>query len=298
MSDPSDSSFTLSNFVVGFITGGVSSALVSYVFYRWQKRDAEAESRDLVLLLYRILKEGRESREVLERVQATVARLPSGERLGFILSEFASKEVALKGAHKKKEEYVQDVLTYKALADAYAHISAATEHFEILDQTGEISLERLVAAHSKMFPEGYVWSGRLRTQMVQIVGSFMPRGRSMGAALSSIQVGVTPPEQIPAELQRLLSQWSSSVARTKTQDEMSRCEELAHFHQQFLLIHPFLDGNGRMARAILREQSKFLFDVERSFEFDRASYYEALHLADLREPRRLAEMIRNEIRKG
>lgn len=298
MADPTDSSFTLSNFTVGFLTGVVSSALVSYYFYRRQKREAEADSRDLVLLIYRVLKEGRESREVLERVQSTVARLPSNERLTFLSAQFSAQTDALKAARRKKEEYVETVLNYKALADAYAQISAATEQFEILDHEGRITSQRLAAAHAKMFPKGYVWSGRLRAEMVEIVGAFTPRGRSMDAALSSIQVGVTPPESIQAELNRLLTEWNESITALKARDEISRSEELAHFHQQFLLIHPFLDGNGRLARAILREQVRFLFGVAPQFSFDRPEYYEALHLADLREPRRLAELILREIKKG
>ena len=117
----------------------------------------------------------------------------------------------------------------------------------------------------------------------------------MDAKPSSIKVGVAPPENIADELKKLLAEWNLSAQVLRDRDASALSEELAHFHQQFLLIHPFFDGNGRFARAILREQVLFLFGVDRPFIFDRVEYYEALHLADLRESHRLAELIRKEI---
>ena len=263
----------LKNVWIGFLSGGASSAVVGYFIYRQQKIDAEIDSRDFVLMVYQILKDGRENRDILNTVKARIDELPPQKRLGFISGEFSVQDAALRNPGKKKEEYVEVAMNYKALADAYAQISASTERFDILNNLGHLSVDRLVAAHAKMFPPGYLWAGRLRTETVLIGRTFKARGRSMDASLSSIQVGVTPPEQINTELNRLLSEWNATISNTIRQDEIGRCEELAHFHQQFLLIHPFLDGNGRLARAILREQSKLLFSIDRPFDFERASYY-------------------------
>jgi fido (protein-threonine AMPylation protein) len=295
MPDTDPNSFTFSNFAVGFLAGVASSALVGYVIYRKQKKDAKADSQRQIMVLFEILKDGRGNRQLLQEILGKVNSLPETDRLQFLSSGFAAQTQLLIKVPTKSTGYVEAVLKYKALADAYAYVSSSAGRFEIIDDNGTIDFRKLVAAHAKMFPEGYLWAGRLRTEIVTIEGSYMARGRSMDAKPSSIKVGVAPPENIADELKKLLAEWNLSAQVLRDRDASALSEELAHFHQQFLLIHPFFDGNGRFARAILREQVLFLFGVDRPFIFDRVEYYEALHLADLRESHRLAELIRKEI---
>lgn len=299
MSEPEQSALTLSSFLTGFVTGLAPSAIVSYIVYRIQKGDSEMDKRDLILLLYRIMEEGRESKDILDEILQNTQGKTSDEQLSYISDEFNQRISELESGRETKEKYVETVLNYKALADAYAGISASISSFDILAADGTITLKRIISSHKQMFPDGYVWAGKLRTQMVEIIGSFSARGRSLNAALSSIQVGVSRPEDIEQELGIILEDWNHAVTnQLKKRDDLGVSEELAHFHQQFLLIHPFLDGNGRIARAILREQVKFLFGVDKSFEFNRLEYYEALHLADLRQMKQLAELILKEIKNG
>jgi len=65
--------------------------------------------------------------------------------------------------------------------------------------------------------------------------------------------------------------------------EKDKLIQLAIIHAQFEIIHPFLDGNGRIGRLLipifLLEKeilSKPLFYISAYFEADRASYYEML----------------------
>ena len=73
-------------------------------------------------------------------------------------------------------------------------------------------------------------------------------------------------------------------------DQMS----LALFHHGFLSIHPFLDGNGRVARAILQQQAFELTGryVEATFTEDPAAYFESLSDADAGDPSSLIRLIR------
>jgi Fic family protein len=66
-------------------------------------------------------------------------------------------------------------------------------------------------------------------------------------------------------------------------DEKDRLVQLAIIHAQFEIIHPFLDGNGRMGRLLIplflfekKILTKPLFYISAYFESDRDSYYAML----------------------
>lgn len=56
-------------------------------------------------------------------------------------------------------------------------------------------------------------------------------------------------------------------------------EVISFYHASFLEIHPFLDGNGRLARVILDHQCKKLLGHPLTLKFSRAEYVEALERA-------------------
>jgi Fic family protein len=63
--------------------------------------------------------------------------------------------------------------------------------------------------------------------------------------------------------------------------EENDIQAIARFHYEFLKIHPFLDGNGRTARALLLQQCLDLFGRANLSRLDRgASYNSALIAAN------------------
>ncbi len=58
--------------------------------------------------------------------------------------------------------------------------------------------------------------------------------------------------------------------------------DISEFHHAFVSIHPFLDMNGRVARAILLQQAHELLhrNISVRFSSEPKVYYEALQVAD------------------
>lgn len=85
-----------------------------------------------------------------------------------------------------------------------------------------------------------------------------------------------PPEQVTSEMDRLVSLHAEHLARGVAPDV-----EAAWLHHRFAQIHPFEDGNGRVARAIaslvLIRWRWFPLVVTRN---DRSRYIDALEAAD------------------
>lgn len=92
-----------------------------------------------------------------------------------------------------------------------------------------------------------------------------------------------PPIHVDSEMEKLLSIYSDLEAKSVKPIILA-----AWFHHAFTQIHPFQDGNGRMARLlaslILIRHGLFPFTVKRN---ERAEYIKSLELADKNEPQSL-----------
>ena len=68
--------------------------------------------------------------------------------------------------------------------------------------------------------------------------------------------------------------------KVKYGTENDQIQAISEFHEKFVTIHPFLDGNGRVARAISALQYQDLLEKDVHFDkISRESYYQALQNA-------------------
>jgi Fic family protein len=105
-----------------------------------------------------------------------------------------------------------------------------------------LTLERLNGWQAALFPSGYsglrkIRVGKLRgNEPMQIVSG--PEGKE------KVHFEALPKDRLNEELRLFLKWWSSS------KDPMDGILRAAEAHLRFLTIHPYEDGNGRLARAL------------------------------------------------
>ncbi|MDL2291338.1 Fic family protein, partial [Desulfovibrio sp. OttesenSCG-928-F20] len=134
--------------------------------------------------------------------------------------------------------------------------------------------ERLYGWHAALFPTAYSGLQRIRvaawrnTLMEVISGPF---GRQ------KVHYEAPPPERLAAEMARYFSWWAESRS---SMDGIIRAA-LAHFY--FVTIHPFEDGNGRLARSLadmaLSQDEKTgmrFYSLSSQIMKERSAYYDIL----------------------
>jgi Fic family protein len=99
---------------------------------------------------------------------------------------------------------------------------------------------------------------------------------------SSIRFRTVPAKQTPKAMRQLHTAWEDAVKET----EMHRVITLAAYNLDFLCIHPFRDGNGRVSRLLMLlqcyhagiEVGRYI-SMERLIEQNKERYYETLKLS-------------------
>lgn len=144
----------------------------------------------------------------------------------------------------------------------------------------QMTLPRLKAWHAALFPTGYsglvrIRAGRLRTDNegpMQVV--------SRHGSLLRVHFEAPPSSSLPGEMKTFLSWLGESDSQTPS------LVRIALAHLRFLTLHPFEDGNGRLARALTEyllaraEMSELRFySLSSQIQKEKASYYDELEHA-------------------
>lgn len=136
-----------------------------------------------------------------------------------------------------------------------------------------LTAERLYAWHHALFPTGYsglypVRVGAWRTGPIQVVSGPMGRER--------VHYEAPPAEELAGQMQQFFAWFNAPLAV----DPVLKAA-LAHFW--FVTIHPFDDGNGRIARAIADLQltradgtGPRCYSLSAQIQAERQTYYDLL----------------------
>ena len=145
----------------------------------------------------------------------------------------------------------------------------ATQNYQI-----PLTHKRLFGWHSALFPTGYsgmhsIEVGRYRTGEMQIVSGAFGKER--------VHFEAVPASKMKEEMDLFLKWFNNNVAL----DPVLKAA-IAHFW--FIIIHPFDDGNGRIARAIsdlmlarADQSNERFYSMSSQILVERKQYYEVLH---------------------
>ncbi|MGA2261841.1 MAG: Fic family protein [Acidobacteriota bacterium] len=138
----------------------------------------------------------------------------------------------------------------------------------------DVSVETIIKMH-RLCRNGAWDAGRFKEKQGDIIEKY-PDGRAR------IRFKTASPELTPSFMRELVSAWDRCLVEKAVHPLVA----LAAFNLDFLCIHPFRDGNGRVSRLMLLLQSYLLsYDVgryislERLIEQNKERYYETLELS-------------------
>jgi Fic family protein len=144
----------------------------------------------------------------------------------------------------------------------------ATQHF-----TEPLTKERLFGWHAALFPTGYsgpykIEVGKYRTGEMQIVSGAIGKEK--------VHYEAVKPEFVKAEMDTFL-EWFNS------ENQLDKVLKAAIAHFWFIIIHPFDDGNGRIARALTDQllaraenSGERFYSMSSQILVERKRYYEIL----------------------
>jgi hypothetical protein len=90
-----------------------------------------------------------------------------------------------------------------------------------------------------------------------------------------------PPSEVPSLFAEFIGKWSGAPSPLHSRNQGEIYRGIALFHHELLQIHPFEDGNGKVARAISDQQARHLFCVDKRLCLrDSPRYLESLARAD------------------
>ncbi|UXM98389.1 DUF4172 domain-containing protein [Aggregatibacter actinomycetemcomitans] len=145
----------------------------------------------------------------------------------------------------------------------------ATEQFD-----SPLTLERLFGWHAALFPSGYSGMVRIRTAQLRDDNNGAMQVISGRIGRQKIHFQAPPAEQLEKELMLFLT-WLNDSNQL-----LDPFIKTGIAHLWFLTLHPFEDGNGRIARAIAdyllakadRNPQRF-YSLSAQIQKERSSYY-------------------------
>ena len=149
----------------------------------------------------------------------------SGVLEGIRLKE---KQVELIGENAAVNLYGSEPVTIDDIDETKNHMKCFQY---ILDHVGEVITKEFIRTLHSMIKANTHSGAR------ENIGSYKTKENPIG------NMATTAPEQVETELSKLLEDYN--------QKEEIYIEDIFHFHSDFILISPFLDANGRIARMLM-----------------------------------------------
>lgn len=206
-----------------------------------------------------------------------------------ITARLTRQEAGLLDLHRKMD-LVLERTRRLGQPEPIGHSSMETHPVRRLTQfpTADLYVGDLLWIHRLLSDgTGIPWSnrGRFRTVMTWVGGA--------GSTPETARFIPPPAEDIERLLEDLVAWWRTTYPDVSGASLDHKIRAVCDFHHRFLSIHPFLDGNGQVARALLQQQLLELTGrhLEAKFTEDPEVYYSALSAADTGDLGELTELV-------
>jgi len=167
-----------------------------------------------------------------------------------------------------------------SLNHRFSSLNKQIKACSFLDNNGKLSIKSLLDNHRALLQGTPGIAGELRENEVYIK-CYKVDDNAGGTTLVSEIDSITnllPAEEVNLSLTDIIKDWNKKVAKVKAYGSKDKIEFVSRFHIYFEMIHPFLDGNGRIGRRLLEEQLSYLFDRIVNFDPDVKSYHASIKL--------------------
>jgi Fic family protein len=155
----------------------------------------------------------------------------------------------------------------------------------LLDATGNtaspLNAERLFSWHNALFPQGYSGIYRITVARYRPTERDPMRILSGPAGHERVHYVAPPAERVPGEMEKFFSWWEATRPFPCQTTNFLLRSGIVHYW--FVAIHPFEDGNGRIARALAdlalaqgEGKAKRCYSVSAAIMENRDNYYAVL----------------------
>lgn len=266
--------------IISFLGGIVTLGILDILLHIKQKEWNEARERENFLIFYYELKNP-QTRISVEDITKTESELTK---------EFKRLQRKITRALKKSniDKVVVFVDKYLDIVNAIAKKKESKIDSENI-QIESLTIKELLRLHCALFPENFELAGKIRKVRVRIEGDKPEKPRFLPP----------PADKVKYLLKNILFWWRNKSKQLQDGTKEEKIKAVAQFHHQFVVIHPFLDGNGRVARLLLELQLKELFGrtIKLEVSKNKKEYYKALADADRKDMSKLMGMITNAVDK-
>lgn len=253
--------------------GSVIGYLTNLFFYLKSKNNSNEKNLDRLFNLYDQTINQPDLANKIEDLKREIGTKNSLESLSTEIKSIKEK--------LEKSPNSEDVLKYKLLGDKWSDKYIQTIEPRILTKDGFLFYTNILEFHKTIFPPDFAWSGKIRTNDVVISGSFGTLLPSASKGTVEYNIKPVSHKEVFEKMERYCTKWNTNVDRLIKESPESKIDAIAIFHHEFQIIHPFMDGNGRVGRVILDDMTSYLLNRKMKTQYDREEYYSMLRLADL-----------------
>jgi len=196
-----------------------------------------------------------------------------------------------------KTQKKEDVIRYRVLGDEWSDKYLQTIQPRILTNDGLLFYSSIMAFHKSIFPPDFPWAGKVRDNNVVISSTFGTMMDMESLAEVEYNMKPVPYQDVTIEMEKFCNKWNITHKGLLTKSYEMKIDSIAKFHHEFQIIHPFLDGNGRVGRVLLEDMAEYLLNRKLSAVYEREDYYNALRLADMGKISHLKDFILKQINK-